>query len=153
MRHTLCTLIIISYYSSFFVSGWFYGRLNEVSDNEAMVLIGLHYGYTWWYAVAQIFYYKLLGRGGWDLKQLLASHWAPARYVDLSIHLYLNNVYACCLTQPQSHQRSSWWFYILFAKEDSWKFKNIKHSESLVLFPNEEYKNWQVVAYSPMFTY
>lgn len=106
MRHTLCTIIIISYYSSFFVSGWFYGHLNEVSDNEATALIALHYGYTWWNAVAPRFCDKPLGRGGWNLKpQLLVSHCALARPADLSTHLYLNNLYAFCLTEPQNHQR------------------------------------------------
>lgn len=95
MKHTLCTIIIISYYSSFFVSGWFYGHLNEVSDNEAPALIVLHYGYTWWYAVSWFFYYKPLWGGGCDLKsQLLASYCAPVGHADLSIHLYLNNLYA-----------------------------------------------------------
>ena len=59
-------------------------------------------------------YYKPLwgeGGGGWDLKlQLLASHCTPAGHVNLSIHLYLNNLYAFCLTELQNHQResSSW---------------------------------------------
>lgn len=88
------------------MSGWFYGHLNEVSDNEATALIALHYGYTWWNAVAPCFCDKPLGRGGWNLKpQLLVSHCAPARPTDLSTHLYLNNLYALCLTEPQNHQR------------------------------------------------
>lgn len=41
------------------------------------------------------------GEGGWDLKlQLLASHCAPAGHVNLSIHLYLNNLYTFRLTEP-----------------------------------------------------
>ena len=41
------------------------------------------------------------GGGGWDLKlQLLASHCAPAGHVNLSIHLYLNNLYTFRLTEP-----------------------------------------------------
>lgn len=93
MRHTLCTIIIISYYSSFFVSGWFYGHLNEVSDNETTALTVLHYGYTWWYAVSLVFCYKPLwwGLWGWE-PQLLAWHYAQVRHVDLSIYLYFKNL-------------------------------------------------------------
>lgn len=145
MRHTLCTIIIISYYSSFFVSGWFYGHLNEVSDDEATALIALHYDYTWWNAVVQCVCDKPLGRRGWNLKpQLLASHWALARPTDLSTHLYLNNLYAFCLTEPQNHQRErqkekkthpSDLLHILLAKKDTWKLENIKHNGSFVLCP------------------
>lgn len=154
MKHTLCTIIIISYYSSFFVSEWFYGHLNEVPDNEAMAVIALHYGYTWWSGVSQFFYYEPLRGGRWDLKpQLLASRWAPAGHVDLSIHLYLNNLHAFCLTEPQNHQKekSPWWFHIHFVKEDPWKFQDIKDKESFVLFPGRT--DWHVVAFTLMFTY
>lgn len=138
MRHTLCTIIIISYYSSFFVSGWLYGHLNEVADNEATALIVLHYGYTWWYAVSGFFYYKPLWGGGWDLKsQLLASHCAPAQQVDLSIHLYLNNLYASCLTKLQNHQREKSPLVIStsFLPGKTPESLKTKHSDSFILFP------------------
>lgn len=88
-------------------------------------------------AVAPCFCDKPLGRGGWNLKpQLLVSHCAPARPTDLSTHLYLNNLYAFCLTEPQNHQREKQekkkkkqphpgdLLHILLAKKDTWKCKN-----------------------------
>lgn len=75
-----------------------------------------------------------------NLSCLPASPCARARHVDLSVHLYLNNLYAFRLTDPQNPQRekSLWWFQVLFAKEDTWKFENVNHSESLIISPDVE---------------
>lgn len=129
---------------------WSFWQWNQGSNSTTL-------RYTWWCAVSLFFCYKPLWGGGWDFKpQLLASHCAPAELVDLSIHSFLRNSYAFCLSKPQNHQRekSPWWFHVLFwprkTPESLNTQKTVSHSSSSVDL-GKQYG--YVVAYSPVFTY